>query len=198
MTKSLDRIYKMNRMLCPLTHSENCVHSVEKISSQPICVAGGERSLRSKVRAKASFFPHPQRHDPSAAPFLCAESQIREDCGGETCSAHSLAAEVATNSTCDPVDAGVAHNSARPYLPQLPYGDRWELIVTLNTGQFTLVEIHNGAIAIRVSAPEAQTIQDYLTVNWPVGTVVQWIVVPPFQPVTPAPARNRLRFIPSV
>jgi hypothetical protein len=135
----------------------------------------------------------------------CAESQLREDCGGspheigcsgktrlpdnisrgETCSAHSLAAEAA-NSICDPVDAGVAHNSAHEF----------ELIVTLNTGQFTLVEIHNGAIAVRVSAPEAQMIRDYLNANWPVGTVVQWIVVPPFQPLTPthAHARDRNRF----
>jgi hypothetical protein len=82
------------------------------------------------------------------------------------------------------------------FLPQLEYGDRWSLIVTLNTGQFTLVEIHNGAIAVRVTAPEAQTIKDYLNANWPVGTIADWIVVPPFQPVTPA--RNRLWFIPSV
>jgi hypothetical protein len=53
-----------------------------------------------------------------------------------------------------------------------------------------LLEIENGLTKVAVQAPLAQMILDYLNANWPVGTRVLWIVVPPFQPPTPA-ARNR-------
>jgi hypothetical protein len=57
------------------------------------------------------------------------------------------------------------------------------LIVRRDTGMFVLLEIENGVTTVAVQAPNAQMIQDYLNANWPVGTVAQWIVVPPFQAV---------------
>jgi hypothetical protein len=64
------------------------------------------------------------------------------------------------------------------------------LIVRRDTGMFVLLEIENGVTKVEVQAPNAQMIQDYLSANWPVGTMVQWIVVPPFQSVR---AESQLR-----
>jgi hypothetical protein len=135
---------------------------------KPICVAGGERSLRSKVRAQASFFPHPQRHDPSAAPSLSTNQESRSPLVPEKISG-SRGGE------------GSWVPDSFPLL--LPYGERWSLVVVRNTGMFRLLEICNGAIRVAVRAPSAQMIIDYLNANWPVGTIAHWIVVPPFQSV---------------
>jgi len=162
-------------------------------------------------RAAAKASSEANKSDAAASSSLCAESQIREDCGGGTDPASSLATAVADPNTCDPADAGVVHSSAHPSFPGpegscfpnsfpllLTYGERWTLIVTRNTGVFTLCEIRNGEIKAVVKTPSAQMMQDYLNANWPVGTKVQWIVIPPFKPVAPALARNRMPFIPAL
>jgi hypothetical protein len=61
------------------------------------------------------------------------------------------------------------------------------LVVRREFGMFTLFETRDGKVEAAVCAPNAQTIIDYLEANWPVGTRVQWIVVPPFQPVRTNP-----------
>ena len=70
-----------------------------------------------------------------------------------------------------------------PQMPLLEYGVRWRLIVRKETGQFVLRVFRNNLPTGEVvTAATAQTIIDYLAANWPVGTRVQWLVIPPFRP----------------
>jgi hypothetical protein len=67
-------------------------------------------------------------------------------------------------------------------LPHAPARSPHQLIVRKETGLFVLREFANGKCASVMKAMNAQMIQDYLGATWPVGTVAQWIIVPPFQP----------------
>jgi len=52
------------------------------------------------------------------------------------------------------------------------------LIVRKEDGMFALRTFKNGKEIERVKAKEAQLILDHVRATWPVGTTVQWIIVP--------------------
>jgi hypothetical protein len=149
---------------------------------------GEERSTGVEVRAQAPASRFPGRHDAPLSKLspiarveraTSAESQLREDCGGELNPAHSASAAAGAPYPGDPVSAGVVHSSARPLL--LEYGERHTLVVRRESlgGSFVLRTFKNGVEQECVKARDAQAVIDYIAGTWPVGTTIQWIVAPP-------------------
>jgi hypothetical protein len=68
----------------------------------------------------------------------------------------------------------------------------YRLLVHKETGLFVLRTFHNGVEIECVKAMSAQMIQDYVRANWPVGTKVQWIIVPPFRMISHRPFPDRV------